>query len=175
MFLVLGLSSIGYELLMFSCIFSAFDCATRLLVIYLTITARSPFNFGIYSYNDSTSDFTMPVTTRSQAKHLTGSSNELSMSSSTGSMRLSAVPFQQLQSPDLHISNNSNNNSTYDEMISHDFAVDTLSFASVLSSSLVTSSSVSKFQNLKSTHGLPSDLCYLLSLLTLILITFMIY
>jgi hypothetical protein len=96
------------------------------------------------------------------------------MSSSTGSMRLS-VPFQQLQSPDLHISNNSNKNSTYDEMISHDFAVDILSFASVLSSSLVTSSSVSKFQNLKSTHGLPSDICYLLSLLTLILITFMIY
>ncbi len=81
------LSSIGYEQLMFLFTFCAFDCGLCLLVL-LTITAIITSLCGNIIHHDTIQFITMPVTTRSQSKLLTGSNLALSQVISTGSTAL---------------------------------------------------------------------------------------
>ncbi len=74
---------------MFFLFFSAFGCDLCHLVIQLTITTFLISFLGTINYNDTITTITMPVTTRSQVKLLTGSTNDLSHHILTGSTELS--------------------------------------------------------------------------------------
>ncbi len=77
-FVYLILSSINYEHLMNFLLFCAFDCGLCLSVIQLTTTASSVYSINSITTNDTIDGLlTMPVTTRSQAKLLTGSTTGL--------------------------------------------------------------------------------------------------
>jgi hypothetical protein len=75
-------------------LFCAFVYGLRLLVIQLIITAFLVHSLGSVTSYNAISFTHMPVTTRSQAKLSTGSTNELSATFLTGSSELSDTSSQ---------------------------------------------------------------------------------
>ncbi len=84
----------------------AFSCGLRLLVIQLTTTVFLIPHLGSIIYHDTIGFTTMPVTTRSWAKLLTGPTTELSAVLPTGSTELLDLifrPMSQQNTTCLHL------------------------------------------------------------------------